>query len=290
MIRNHVEGNFYTDEAYQRQRYYPGVYTTPELWVDGLDEFQGAHETIWLQWDEYRSMIQTRRAVPSPLTMDIQVDYDADAYAGTVHVEVVATSSISVDDLRLRFGIIESGLRLGGDVFNQVLRRYFPDLSGISLAIAQGDTVSHSEDFVMETTWDAESCKIVAFVQDDSTREVLQSIQGPVMLTAPEVAADLTVTLAGENLILEWSPVVQDTNGNPLAVDIYHLYRDTTPFFEAGLLPFDSTATPWYIDHSGVVGDVGARYFYSVTAVGGEKESRFSNVVGECDKAMFPSK
>jgi predicted dehydrogenase len=66
-------------------------------------------------------------------------------------------------------------------------------------------------------------------------------------------------------------------------VDQYRIYQDTVAFFDSGSEPFDSTASTFYMDTSGVVGDTGIHYFYAVTAVFSGKESVPSSVVGEFD-------
>jgi hypothetical protein len=103
----------------------------------------------------------------------------------------------------------------------------------------------------------------------------------------PSPVADLTTTLSGENLRLQWSMVTSDRLGNPVVVDQYRIYQDTVAFFDPGSGPFDSTASAFYVDTSGVGGDTGFHYFYAVTAVSGGKESDFSNMVGEFGKGLM---
>ena len=105
--------------------------------------------------------------------------------------------------------------------------------------------------------------------------------------TAPVPISDLTVTLSGEDLRLEWSAVTTDGFGGPIVVDRYCIYRDTMTYFDPGSEPFDSTVALFYVDGSGVVGDTGRNYYYAVTAVCGVKESGFSNLVGEFDRNLI---
>jgi hypothetical protein len=86
--------------------------------------------------------------------------------------------------------------------------------------------------------------------------------------------------------MLEWSAVTTDTSGNPLVVDLYRVYRDIAAYFEPGSEPFDSTVALFYLDSSGAVGDTLTQYYYVVTAVASDKESEFSRIVGESDKAL----
>ncbi|MCK4272292.1 hypothetical protein KAX22_06555 [bacterium] len=106
----------------------------------------------------------------------------------------------------------------------------------------------------------------------------------------PERVDDLTVTLVGEDLVLEWSAVTVDTNGNPLEVDLYRIYRDNVAFFGPGSDPFDGIIYTTYMDTSGVVGNTGTHYYFAVTAVTGGKESGFSGLVGEFDQYLSVGK
>jgi len=220
--------------------------------------------------------------VSSPVTLDLQVDFPK-ADSGTAHVEVVATDTIPFTTLRVRVAVVEDGVYYGGKTYNQLLRDYRPDHLGVPITIAEGETVTVSQDFPILTVWAVENCRIVAFVQDNSTREVLQAIQKPVLTPVPDGIDDLTIDLVENDLLLQWSPVVVDTNGNPIEVDLYHVYRDTVPFFSPSPPPFDSTAEAFYLDDTGTVGDTLTHYYYQVTAVAGEKESGFSQAVGEFD-------
>jgi hypothetical protein len=286
LIRNAVGGAFYTVEAYNRFFYYPATgsppaHYTPTLWADGVDEVTAAG-TVQQYWTWYKNLITSRLPVSSPLQMSMVVEYGAKIDTGTVHVEVVATDPITLSNLKLRLAIIESDLSSGGKTYNQMLRDYFPTTSGVSLTIAEGDTFSHSEDFVIKDHYKVQNCGIVTFVQSDATREVLQSIQGPVIVPVPGAVSDLKVTLSKADLVLQWPPVMVDTSGNPLEVDLYHIYRDTAYDFTPGA-PFDTTTDTVYVDNSGVVGDTGTNYYYIVSAVAGAKESSPSAAAGEYD-------
>ena len=304
MIRNELTSScpLYCPDGNQRFAWYPPTgsppaHYYPTLWMDGIDDQTGAWSDVNYTWSVYSGMINARLAVPSPLELDFSVEYGARGDTGTVHMEVVATDTIPFSKLRWRFGIVEDGLTSGSKHYDQILREYVTTHVGDTLSISEGDTVSRSEEFVMDPTWVVENCRIVVFVQNgkdvtplEQEREVLQAIQKPVIAPTPERVTDLTITLSEENLILDWSPVATDTNGNPVEVDYYQVYRDTLGFFEPGSDPFGSTAGTFYVDDSGVVGDAGTHYYYAVTAVAGGKESEHSGGVGEFDKVIVSDK
>jgi hypothetical protein len=103
----------------------------------------------------------------------------------------------------------------------------------------------------------------------------------------PGAVEDLTITLCCDHLWLNWSPVTVDTSGHPLAIDLYHIYRDTAISFGDHLNPFDSTTGPPYLDSSAGVGETEKNYFYSVRAVSGGTSSDFSKLTGEFDRHII---
>jgi hypothetical protein len=150
--------------------------------------------------------------------------------------------------------------------------------------------LTHSEEFVIKSAWPDEDCRFVAFVQDANTYDVLQSAQSPVLVPTPDKVADLTINLVEDDIRLDWPAVTLDTWGHPLAVDGYHVYRDTVDVRDPGSDPFFTTADTYFIDDSGVVGTLDKQYFYWVTAVAGYKESVASPGAGEFDRQVDPGK
>ena len=195
MIRNHVGGTFSNSEALEKFFYYPETYVpdhgsahwTPTVWFNGLDEQTGAWSNVNYSRSVYTGKIQTMQFFPTPLAMDLQVDFGVKADTGMVCVEIVATDVVAFSDLHLRLAVIESDVISGVKIYNQILRDYLPDQNGISFSIAQGDTFTHCQEFVIQGAWDAAECDIVAFVQNDAERMVIQAVQAPVVISTAVV-------------------------------------------------------------------------------------------------------
>ncbi len=297
VIRGHWGGGFYLQEAIDRHHYYPETlwpegtygYWVPTLWVDGRDQQTSADADVIRQWGAYKDMISARRAIPSPLVMEMSVQYGDRGDTATASVRVIAEDSLAFNDLHLRMAVIESGLIYKGS-YDQVARDYFPDIAGIYFTVAQGDTFTHEQDFIWDEIWMPAAGRVVAFVQDDENRDVLQAVQAPLLAPTPERPGDLTVTLSGADALLGWSPVSTDTVGAPLTVDHYHVYRDTAAVPDSATDPIAVTEETSYLDDSGVVGDPGQRYYYSVTAVAGVKESAPSDGAGLIGKQVLSGK
>ena len=98
----------------------------------------------------------------------------------------------------------------------------------------------------------------------------------------PEAVDDLASTKSAGDIVLTWSPVSQDTAGNPLTVDRYVIYRDDDPAVE----PSDSIGVTAGADYTdpGAAGSTGVNFYYVVRAVSDAKgKSAPSNRVGEFD-------
>jgi hypothetical protein len=203
VIRNHVGGYFYKSEASSRFFYFPETsagsqgyaHWMPTVWFAGMDEVTGAWTNVYTTWDAYNEKITNWLYVPTPLVIDLDVDYVPRTASGTVHVEVTAETFVGFSDLHLRIALTESDITYSSRHFDQILRDYLPDQNGIAFTIAEGETFRHSEDFVIDSGWDAAECDIVAFVENDAERMVVQCAQAPVPAQTPVVEQE-----AGEGL------------------------------------------------------------------------------------------
>ncbi len=106
---------------------------------------------------------------------------------------------------------------------------------------------------------------------------------GPLEPDAPPAAvADLASAKSSGDIALTWSPVTQDTSGNPLTVDRYVIYRNDDPSAE----PADSIGAAsgtGYTD-PGAAGSTASNYYYVIRAASDAKgKSAPSNRVGEFD-------
>ncbi|MFC1683275.1 Omp28-related outer membrane protein, partial [Candidatus Zixiibacteriota bacterium] len=268
----------------------PPAHYTPTAWFDGVNDITGVWTSIPYTQSQYKAAVDVRRAVPSPLELSIDVEHDAKSDSGTIHVQVVATDTVPHTKLHIRIALVEDSLFQGGDKYDQILRDYLPTYLGWMFStISEGDTVEHSEDFTMDPGWDQSKMRVVAYVQNGKGTppgeyEILQALQVPMYEPTPAAVAGLTSALLESDIVLQWSPVDQDEGGLPLTVDHYVVYRDTLSFFGPGSDPFDTTVDTSYTDDTGVVGDSGTNYYYTVTAVKGTKVSDFSGAAGEFDR------
>jgi len=277
---------FYQSESYSIQGYY-GAWFFPWAFFDGPDDVFGSYP------EQYTAKIESLMAVPSSLNMNLAVTYDTLSREGTAVCCMFASDSVAGTDHYLRYALVESGLPYGGRVHNQVLRDAFPSALGTPIEIGPGEICGDTVTFMVDSLWQPENCDLVAFLQDQPIKEVIQSIRQPIHgPRTPAAVDDLTIAKSGASLNLSWSAVTRDARGYPQTADRYRIYRDTSLTFQPGALVLvDSTAGLSYLDGAaGHVGHTGANCFYVLTAVAGGKESEPSRGVGEIDHYVSPTK
>lgn len=275
---------FYQQEAFDRALSYYEITGFPTAFFDGgLKVYNVPTESLYTK---FKTRIETRLAIPSPLSMNLSVTYDTLSHSGQAITRVTAVGSVEADALYLRYALIESGLIHQSDVHQEVLRDMYPDEVGVSFAIEQGEVFRDTTNFTLDPQWLPENCDLVVFVQDDATKEVLQSVQTWIPVPqVPAIVGDVELTLAGSSLLLTWSPVTKDKWGHSLAVDYYRVFKNTSlSVIPDTMALLDSTQELSYLESScGYLGDTQLNCYYFVTAMAGGLESGPSRVVGEFD-------
>lgn len=105
-----------------------------------------------------------------------------DSLRGVVTTVVSGVDSTPVETLRLFIVVVEDGVRatLSGatdTVFNRVMRAMLPDSAGRPLLLAPGESVAVADTFAAPSHWNPGRLRLVAFVQQPSTRAILQAAQ-----------------------------------------------------------------------------------------------------------------
>ena len=153
-----------------RVNYYGADYV-PHFRIDGHIDGE-SNRYAWA------GMLVNETQVPSILEMDITGNYDPDALEGEFTVTIYAESDPRVSNLKLRIALIENGIHWqapnGLTQHDQTFRDMIPSTSGQSMTISEGETVEYTFDFETPNPLDPENCMLVAFVQSDQNREILQ--------------------------------------------------------------------------------------------------------------------
>ena len=125
-----------------------------------------------------------------------------------------------------------------------------------------------------------------AGLSDSDSSDAVFTINNP---EPPAAIADLMVVLADGAIHLSWTPITEDTLGEPIVVDHYNVYRDDDPGFSPSSSDsIGTTADTFYIDFTPAVNDTSFNHYYVVKAVDpGGRKSADSNRVGEFDRGLI---
>ncbi len=185
VIRYHVDWPSDLDPFYLynpsengiRTNYY-GIGSVPHLQVGGIHD-AGSHTQYW-------SVISNRYTVPSALEIVIDGTFNESSRTGNLSVTATATDAISLEGLFLRVVLTESGIPFnapnGINYHHQTMRYMFPYSLGTRVYLTNpGDVAEVELDIWAPEPLNLENCELVAFVQSESNREVLQAAKLPLM-------------------------------------------------------------------------------------------------------------
>ncbi len=138
----------------------------------------------------------------------IDVDYSVDIYGqntGSTYdiiIEAIQVAGTPVSNLKLHFVVTESGFPVSWGmvtVANYVCRLMVPDENGTAIDFTGSSTQQISLQFTLDPSWDVNELEFISFIQDNSSKEVLNGNKVhennlvPFQATAYFEAADTTI-------------------------------------------------------------------------------------------------
>lgn len=171
-----------TDPMYQAAKndcvnriHYYNINGVPNYVMDG--KLEGVPSSVSLM----EKQLAERLAIPSPLKIHISAHFDYDSIKARVRIEVV--DSIKASQLYLRVALTQRMVSYphppgsnGEKDFPEVLRQMLPNAIGTALDdLNIGDTLSYAFATKVKDEWEPEDMAVVAWVQSDRSKEVLQA-------------------------------------------------------------------------------------------------------------------
>lgn len=178
-VQYHVNWPSSTDPFYlanptdvNGRRTYYGVNAVPDMITDGVNTpSPGSYSGL-------EAAVGSQLAVDAPFTFDITTSQSGNDL--TVDVDVTAVDDVPASNLVLHMALIEPhvytdppGADNGERNFYSTMRKMLPDYNGQPLTISNGNTVSFSQTATLDPAW--VDIVAVVWVQDNSTREILQA-------------------------------------------------------------------------------------------------------------------
>ena len=153
--------------------FYNQIFGTPSV------RFDGPHAPT-LNPAGYEALYGQRKALGSRALIELAGQYDPATREGEAVAQVIAESPLA-GTWRLRVAITETDIHYeapnGINVHHHVFRRFVPDTTGTALTFAAPypDTVRMTLSFSVAASWAQENVVLVAFLQEQGSREVEQA-------------------------------------------------------------------------------------------------------------------
>ncbi len=154
-----------------RNTYYANNYA-PHFFIDGNIDGE-ANRGTW------GSMIENESLVDAELVMSLSGYYMADSAAGYVTVTIFVESSPGLNNYKLRLALTEDGITWrapnGATLHDQTFRDMIPSTSGQAVTLVVGDTLEYTFRFTTRSPEVVDNLNIIAFVQADQNKHIVQS-------------------------------------------------------------------------------------------------------------------
>lgn len=257
VIEYHSGDSYATSESEARVNYY-NITGFPTAEFDGVLEEVGGGGASQSKYNDYLPLYNQRIAIPSSFTVDIYGENTGNVYDIVVDLEKVA--AYSGTNLKAHLVVTESHIPEnwhGMTEVNFVCRKMVPNDNGTAIDFSSGDNITLNLQFTKDANWDANECELVAFIQDDNSKEILQGSMVELNNLQPYAAtagfsADTTVICEGGTVsftdesmgaLVSWDWVFEggtpptSTDQNPVVT------YNTDGYYDVQLTVSDGTTT-----------------------------------------------
>jgi PKD repeat protein len=166
-------GDVFANEASDYRNSYYSVSGYPTAHFDGTLEYVGGDHNVSM-YSNYLPLYEQRIAIPSDFTISMFGDNVGLDY--TVQL-VITKENGDWGDLTVHLVLTESEIIYswqGQDHLNFVERLMAPDQYGTTVDFSSQNSATILLQFTLNPSWVADNCELVAFVQNEDTKEILQ--------------------------------------------------------------------------------------------------------------------
>lgn len=173
IVENH-NGDPYANDASNARNTYYALTGYPTATFDGGNAYVGGNHTTSL-YPQYQSRVTSRLNVPSHYTITA-----TGTHTGLVYNATVTVTRLDADtntNLKLHGVLTESGMQVawqGQTHLEFVQRLMAPNQNGTAIDFTSGETQTVNLTFTALPAWNAEEFEFVFFLQNNTTKEVLQ--------------------------------------------------------------------------------------------------------------------
>ncbi len=200
VIENHNGDSYANTYSNARNSYY-ALDGYPTAKFDGTVTYVGGQLCPTANiYSAYLPLYEQRIAVSSPVTVCITGTNSGDNY--TVNVALNKVGTINSSNLKLHLVLTESDIQQSWSScmteLNFVNRLMVPNENGTAVSFASGNFQTFTLNFTKSADWVAANCELVAFLQDNSTKEIFNANKVPLndipatAITSVDFTADVT--------------------------------------------------------------------------------------------------
>jgi hypothetical protein len=192
VIEYHGGDDYATTASDYRNNFYNAT-GFPTAHFDGLLPVVGGSQTQSM-YSSYLPKVNQRNNVLSSFTLNLTGTATARSYDINITANKVAITPNP--SLRLHLVLTESNIEeawQGLTELNFVERLMIPDHLGTQVNFASQSTVTTALEFDVPDEWEITNCELVAFLQDNSTKEILQAIKVPLTDIQPTLNYDIAL-------------------------------------------------------------------------------------------------
>jgi len=198
VIEYHSGDDYETSESDFRLNTYYGITAYPTAWFDGIISYEGGNTTSSL-YETYLAFYETRASKVSLFELSVVPEYTGNS---TFDFVVTAENIYQYpgQDIVLHAVAVESHVPVNWfmmDEINYVCRKMLPDHMGTSLDFST-QSLYEVEMVLNWNGWNIDNMGLVVFLQDNDTREILQTTMIDdlgvyVGIDDPELATEISI-------------------------------------------------------------------------------------------------
>ncbi len=152
----------------------------PDSYFDGITHVLGGYSGTY---NEFLAKYNQRKAVLSNFTISVNGGCTGLDYSVMMTMEKV--NPYSGTNLVAHLAITESNRSYGGDIFNYITRLFVPSANGTPVNFTSNPIQSVGLNFTINSGWVLNELELIAFLQNNSTKEILQAIKLPLNSLLP---------------------------------------------------------------------------------------------------------
>jgi hypothetical protein len=153
-----------------RNNYYSNNYS-PHLFIDGHHD-AGSNTGTW------SNAIMNESYDDAMVSIDLRGTFMPDSLAGYLHIDINVEQYVGLNNIKLRVALMENNIQRsspnGTQIHHQTFRDMFPTTGGIGISLPEGERVSQNIRFTVPSPIVVENSQLVAFIQSDQNREIIQ--------------------------------------------------------------------------------------------------------------------